>query len=200
MTSDDSFNVLMGRLRGGDEAAAEEIFRRYAGRLMGLARSRLRGAIRRKMDPDDVVQSAFRSFFRRQREGQFELPDWGSLWGLLAQITLHKCGHRLRGFRAARRDVRREVERAPGSADSVADWEAIAREPTPQEAAVLTETLEQVMAGLDGPQRQTLELTLQGHQAAQIARQLRCTERTVFRVLARVRDRLERLRAEHVKG
>ena len=48
--------------------------------LIGLARSHLGGVIRQKVDPEDVVQSVFRSFFQRNAQGNWNLDDWDSLW------------------------------------------------------------------------------------------------------------------------
>ena len=149
--------------------------------------------MRQKEDPEDVLQSVYQSFFIRQARGELQLRDWDSLWALLATITLHKCGHRIEHFKAARRDVRREV--APPTRDEpTASWEGIAREPTPQEAAVLAELLEQTMRGLEGYQRQILELSLQGHSVAEISARVGYTQRTVQRILQRVRSDLERQR------
>src|SRR4051812_14113370 len=104
MPDEESFADLMARLRAGDQDAAARVYQHFARRLIGLARSRLDGLMRRKEDPEDVVQSVFRSFFARQAGGQFDLDDWNSLWSLLTVITLRKCGHRVEYFRAARRD------------------------------------------------------------------------------------------------
>ena len=109
MSHGDSFDEVIGRLRRGEEDAAAQVFSRFANRLLHLARSRLNPPIRRKFDPEDVMQSVFRSFFIRQREGQFELKDWDSLWSLLVRITLRKCGRRITAFQTQRRDLRREV-------------------------------------------------------------------------------------------
>ncbi len=194
MAGADSFTDLMARLRAGDQDAAAEVFHLYAHRLAALARARLDAVLRRKEDPEDVLQSVFKSFFLRQAAGQFELHDWDSLWGLLARITAHKCGHRIEHFRAARRDVRREAGPPPSSADTLPGWEALAREPSPEEAACLTEMLEEAMRGLDDREREVLALSLQGHTPAEISAKLGRTERTVYRLLARVRERLEGLR------
>ena len=58
-----SFEELMRRLQSGDQDAAFKIFQDYSGRLAGLARTRLQGALAAKVDPEDVLQSVFRSFF-----------------------------------------------------------------------------------------------------------------------------------------
>jgi RNA polymerase sigma-70 factor (ECF subfamily) len=196
MTAEQSFDDLMTRLRAGDQDAAAELFRRFAGRLIGLARSHLDRRLQTKVDPEDVVQSVFKSFFPRVAAGQFELENWDSLWSLLVVITLHKCGHKREMFHAALRDVRREVAPPRPDEDSAARWEAIARDPTPSEAASLAETVEQVMRGLKDNEQQILELRLQGFTAAEIAAQVGRSEYTVNWVLKRIRKRLKHLREE----
>jgi RNA polymerase sigma-70 factor (ECF subfamily) len=193
VVEDPSFVDLMARLRGGDEEAARLIFQRFAGRLIALARSRLDERLRQKVGPEDVVQSALKSFFFRHAAGQFELDSWDSLWSLLTVITLRKCGHKVEHFRAACRDVRRERVAPSAEDDSAASWQGIAREPTPDEAAQLADTVEQLFAGLDTDDRRIVELALQGHTAAEISVQLGILERTVYRRLERVKGRLERL-------
>jgi RNA polymerase sigma-70 factor (ECF subfamily) len=86
MVQDDSFAHLMIRLREGDEAAATEVFRRFLRRLIVLASHQFDSWIRHRVDVEDVVQPAYRSFFAGQGEERFELADRDSLWGLLAVI------------------------------------------------------------------------------------------------------------------
>src|SRR5262249_30586335 len=142
-----SFEPLMDRLRAGDQAAAAAVFHRFARRLIGLARQHLDARLRRKVDPEDVLQSALRSFFVRHAEGRFDLAGWEGLWSLLALITLRKCGHQVEHYRAACRDLGREQEASP-TEDAMASWTALAAGPSPPEAAVLAETVEQLLAGL----------------------------------------------------
>jgi RNA polymerase sigma-70 factor (ECF subfamily) len=190
MPSSDSFDDLLARLRQGDDAAAAELLRRYAARLIALARVRLGARVRTQVDPEDVLQSAFRSFFVRCADGQFNLKDWDGLWALLVAITLHKCGHKIRDLHRACRDVRREVEPVPGDDDSARSWEAIAREPGPQEEAALADEVEALLRGLTERDRAVVSLRLQGHTLAEIATRLGLLERTVCRVLERVHNRL----------
>lgn len=190
MTAEPSFTDLMGRLRAGEPAAAEQLFHRFAHRLVGLAQGHLDARTRRLVDPEDVLQSVFRSFFLRHADGQFTLNDWDGLWAMLVVITLRKCGRRVNHFRAARRDLRREV--APPRDEAEAEWQALAEGPTPGEAAALCDLLDQLRArsGEDWPM---LALSLQGHTQAEISATAGCTERTVRRVLARARQRLQKL-------
>ena len=115
MNDEQSFEDVLDRLSKGDENAATEVFTRYTGRLIGLARSRLNARLRQKEDPEDVVQSVLRSFFTRHADGQFDLEGWDSLWSLLATITLRKCGRRIERFGTAGRDVSRARGGQPGS-------------------------------------------------------------------------------------
>jgi len=186
MNPNRSFDDLMARLRTRDDEAAQHVFERFGQRLIALARSRLDGRLRQKVDPEDVIQSVWKSFFIRQAKGQFDLRDWDSLWTMLTVITVRKCGRWREHFRAGVRDVAVEVPA----------WEVLDREPTPEEAALLTETVEQVLRGLEGPQREIVLLSLQGHTVAEVSAAVGRTRRTVQRVLREVRQRLERLRAE----
>jgi RNA polymerase sigma-70 factor (ECF subfamily) len=194
MSGQDSFNHLMARLNAGDDAAASRVFHRFAQRLLALARSRLDDALRRKEDPEDVLQSVFRSFFTRQQEGEFDVSSWDSVWRVLTLLTVRKCADRAAYFHAACRDVGREA--GPGaSAASKDSWAGLADDPTPSEAAILTDTLEQLMAGLEARDRDIVTLQLQGYTIPEISAQVHRSERTVSRVLERVRKRLGRMLA-----
>jgi DNA-directed RNA polymerase specialized sigma24 family protein len=91
---------LLDRYERGDSAAADQLFARYADRLLALARSRLSAKLARRIDADDVVQSTYRSFFARARDGQFTADEPGDLWRLLATIALHKVRRQARRHRA----------------------------------------------------------------------------------------------------
>ena len=200
MAEDPSFDDLYARLRAGDEDAAAAIFNRYVRRLVGLARSRLDRALLQKVDPEEVANSALGSFFRACAAGKFELHGWDSLWEVLLVITLRKCGRRVEHFRAKRRDVAQEVRPAAAGDRDVLGWAAIAREPTPEEAVMLSETIEQLTRGLHERERPILALALQGYSLPEISGQIGRTERTVFRVLRKVKAMLERMRLQGAAG
>ena len=195
MAEDVSFDDLLADLRAGDPSAAARVVDRYARRLVALARKNLDRRILGKEDPEDVLQSVFKSFFQRVSAGQFRLDSREDLWALLVSLTLHKCGHRVEYFRAARRDVQREAAPPPPAESSGGDWQALAREPTPVEAAMLAETVERLLCGLEPHQRQIVQLSLEGEAPARIAAAVGVTQRTVQRVLRGVRERLQKWRA-----
>ena len=193
MADVDAFTRLMARLRSGEDAAAREVFDRFAGRLVALARGRFNRLLARKVDPEDVVQSAFKSFFVRHREGKLEVGDCGGLWNLLTLITLRKCADRAEYHLADRRDAARE---ATGSAvgDGPDAWlVALDREPRPEEAAILAETVEHLFRDLSAHERPILELSLQGYTTPEISIRLGRAERSVRRLREQIRKRLERL-------
>jgi RNA polymerase sigma factor (sigma-70 family) len=190
--SKDSFASLMRELREGGENAARVVFARYTQQLVALARRRLDDRLAGKVDPEDVVQSAYKSFFVRQRAGQLDVGNWKSLWGLLTVITLRKIADRAAHFQAGKRDASRELP--PPTGDQPPAWAAaLDREPGPDEAAVLTETVEALLRDLDEDERPILELSLQGHSATEISEKLGRAERSVRRLRERVRKRLERM-------
>ena len=188
MAAEIPFTHLMSCLQQGHPDAARHIFHRYSHRLVALAAKRLPAAVQTKEAPEDVVQSVFRTFFRRQAEGGFVVDDWDRLWKLLAAITVHKCGHRLERWLADCRDVRREQSPPQGDGSCVDDWLTADPSPTPAEAVLLRETLEEILQGLSERQRPVVLLRLQGYSIAEIAEQLLCSERTILRHLEAARD------------
>jgi RNA polymerase sigma-70 factor (ECF subfamily) len=193
MEPDPSFVDLMARVRAGDEGAAAEVVNRFTRRLIELARSRLDPLLRRKLDPEDILQSVYRSFFQHHAQGQYHLESWEGLWGMLVVMTLRRCGYRRAYFRAACRDVYREA--GPADPDAVASCALLAREPTPPEAALLADTIQQLMQGLTPREQHILTLALEGHTSSEISGRVGRTERTVQRLLKRVRLRLEEMHA-----
>lgn len=186
---DESFADLKRRLHAGDEQAGADIFRRYGEQLIRTAAPRLTGLLRQKVDPEDIVQSAFRSFFRAHGEKSFVLGDWNDLWSVLVTITLRKCRYQVRQFLTAKRDIRREHAPAPDA--SGASWHAVASEPTPAEVTEFADLLTRLFDGLDARARQIVELSLEDYTAAEIAPRVGLTERSVYRQLERIRSRLE---------
>ena len=192
MTPDDA--VPVGAPPAAD--AARALFERFTRRLIGLARGHLDTRLRHKIDPEDVVQSAYKSFFVRYGEGALAAEGWDGLWGLLTLITLRKCADRVRYHRAECRDLAREAA-APAGEDGAEPWrEAVGREPTPEEAALLAETVEGLLRDLDGDERAVIELSLQGYSTEEISERLGRASRSVRRLRERVRRQLERRQAQ----
>ena len=123
--------ILLHRIRNGDEEASQEAFERYADQLLGLVRSRLPTKLGRRIDPEDVLQSAYRSFFVRAQDGHYKLRRAGDLGRLLAAITMNKLGRQIERHSAEKRNISRERDLNTGDSSSApAPIQALAEEPT----------------------------------------------------------------------
>src|SRR5262245_7837047 len=175
---------LLRRIQSGDEFAAAEIFDRYVGRLTHLARSRLAAKLASRIDPEDIVMSAYRSFFIAARDGRFHVQNGDDLWRLLVEVTLHKLYHATHRHLADRRSVNREQHPLDTSNEFI---QFASREPTPDEALATADELTAVLSQLSERDRQVLELRLQGYEHEEIADRLKCSDRTVRRAVNQAR-------------
>lgn len=175
---------LLTRCAAGDSVAEAALFERYVVRLTLLARARLSRRLAVRVDPEDIVLSAYRSFFLAAREQRFELRYSGDLWRLLVKITLRKVADQAERHTAQRRDMSRDEA-------GEANWRAvIARDPSAAEVAQAIELLEQLLAALPPLGVRVVQLRLQGYRQDEIAAELHCAERTVRRWLERAGQRL----------
>src|SRR6185369_9460641 len=85
-----SDHSLLRRLREGSEDAATQLYRRYACRLDALTRANTARDLAPRVDSEDIVQSVFRTFFRRVTAGGYDVPDGEELWKLFLVIGLNK--------------------------------------------------------------------------------------------------------------
>lgn len=184
-----SVTLLLERWREGDEEAADEIHRRYSQRLCALAEHRIGTRLARRLDADDIVQSVFATFFQRARDGQFSIDHSASLWHLLVRITLNKIHRETARVVAARRDVLRE-----DYPRDLLEPEAVAHEPDPTEAAILSDEVEAILARLGEHEVEIMRHCLEGYSTSETASLVGCSRWTVRRVLDRIgRDLKTRL-------
>jgi RNA polymerase sigma-70 factor (ECF subfamily) len=165
-----------------DERALVE---RYTRRLLDLARQQLPDRVRRRVDPEDVVQSVYRSFFRRLNDGQYSFDDSQDLWRLLAAMTFHKSRKAVRFHQQARRDVRREI---PLSTEPGMVNDSDVTRPGPADLVVLFESLERLLNRVPDHYRPIVLLRLEGLSIAEIATKIARSQRTVLRALARLQE------------
>jgi RNA polymerase sigma factor (sigma-70 family) len=187
---------LVARWRDGDQKAADELFHRYADRLVALAHTRLSTKIARRANAEDVVQSVYRSFFVNARAGRYSLERSGDLWRLLVAITLHKLRGQVERHTADKRNIHQEQAGEGPSGGFGLSVAALAAEPSPAEAAALADEIEEVMKRLEPLHRQILELRLQGNNLEEIATVVNRSIRTVKRGLSAIRQQLEMQRSD----
>ena len=184
MPDDTSNRELLAAWQRGDEQAASVLVHRYMVRLTAFARSRLSRKLSRRLDPEDAVLSAWRSFFVATGNGRLTVPGDDDIWPLLVTMTLHKLARQATHHAAQRRDL--NVER---NLDLQRDWQAaVARDPSPEEAAVLVDEIEFLMTALEPVDRDVLTRRLRGESQADIAKAIKSSERSVGRSLHRIRS------------
>lgn len=184
MSGEESAKTTLDRWRAGDQEAAGQLYARFAQRLWWLARGQIGEHLQRRVDPDDILQSVFRTFFRRTAQGEYPVADTGSIWFLLVRITLRKVSKSVEREQMQKRDPNHE---AYDEQERLA-----ARSPTPDEAAALLDELEFLTAKFDERDREIIGLFLEGQPNPEIASRAGLSEATVRRVLDRFKYLLEK--------
>jgi RNA polymerase sigma-70 factor (ECF subfamily) len=188
-TTDGSVTRLLARIRDGHKDAVWELYERYFPRLLGLARLKLRGApASLPADEEDVVQSAFRSFWRGVRERRFpHLLDRDGLWKLLGTMTARKA------FRALRDE--RRLKRGGGRLRHLSELEGTEFHDcgTGLEAlwVDLWDAIRQALGDPELRLEEVLRRRLEGYTMKEIAGFLGCSDRSVKRMLDVIRSLLE---------
>src|SRR5262249_1737837 len=138
-----------------------------------------------RVDPEDIVQSVFRTFFGRLQEGRFQLEQQDDLCKLLVRITVHKTLRQVAFQRAAKRNP----AAAAGQEDSERDGlcAALCREPSPEEAVVFLDQLEHFLQRLNPEERRILEMKVNGYSNDDICQELGVYDRRIRRVMERIR-------------
>ena len=195
---EEQWQAWVQRFVAGEAEVVEEFWRQYGGRLQGLAARHMTTRLERREGPEDIVQSACRTFLRRARAGQFDLEEIDSVWRLLCAITLVKIREKQRFHGRGKRSFQRE--RPLGDWDEEGDRSPSpteASQPSPEAAVAFAEELQVLLAGLDSEERAIVELRLAECTNLEAAQRLGCSERTVRRLLKRVQARLQRILEEN---
>jgi DNA-directed RNA polymerase specialized sigma24 family protein len=195
MSSAGSVTNLISLLRAGDAEAAEKLWELFSARLLELARDNLQKHTFGVADEEDIVLSAFGSFFSGAARGEYtRLSDRQKLWSLLAILTKRKAIDLLDRETAAKRDCAR-VENGPGGLERAkADPSALAIpgivDPTlsPELQAMTNDACQKLLDDLGDVQLRSIAIwKLEGYSDDEIAGMLGCAVRTVERKLRLIR-------------
>jgi RNA polymerase sigma-70 factor, ECF subfamily len=174
--------ALLQRFRAGEDDAALQLYYRYADRVLRLAAKNTSADLATRFDPEDIVQSVFRTFFRRAASGQYEAPEGDELWKLLLVMALNKVRSLGSYHRAGKRDIRRTesilVEASVSAAES-------------QEAKnILCMSVDEIIHKQPETHRSIIRLRIDGMDVQAIADHEKRSKRTVERVLQSFRTQL----------
>jgi RNA polymerase sigma-70 factor (ECF subfamily) len=171
---------LLERVRAGDEAALSQLLTDYEPRVRTAASMLLGPMLRPYLDSLDLVQSVHRELLPGLREGRFDLPDGARLLALAVTIIRRKVA---RTWRKARKQTG-----GPEGWEQVPDESADA---DPTAPIAVDDAVKRVLAELDGPDRELVELRLQGLATTEIAERLGCDAHALRARLSRLRRRLQ---------
>lgn len=180
------FATLLARARQGDAAALAELARRYEPEVRLVAHVQLGPALRPHLDSMDLVQSVHRSLMLGLRAGKFDVDSPDRLVALALTLVRRKVARKWRHLRRQQR-----LSTVPGGDHLARTLESLtASDPDPAHAAQANDALRRLCADMDGTERRMIELRLEGHSTAEVARKLGL-DADVLRVhLSRLRLRL----------
>ncbi len=173
---------LMRRMRDGSDDAATTLYLRYAQRLRRLADSQVSPHMALRVDPEGVVQSVFRTFFRRAASGQYEVAEKEDLWKLLLVMSLNKIRTAGSYHRAEKRNQAKTCPLPDQLGENFSDSE--------EALQILKLTIDEVVGNLPEDQRRIVWLRIEGHEVVDIAEKTGRAKRSVERILQAFRIKL----------
>lgn len=181
--SDDWF----ASLAEGDPESEEEFWKQYAAPLQRVAQRQISASLGKRVDAEDIVQSACRTFFRRVRQGEFQCDDSSDLWRLMMTITLNKARMQARYHGRDRRSTERE--------QALPDESLVPAQTVEASIAAIDfdDFMQTIFAQLDDEQGEILRRLLDEQTQDEIAAAVGCSGRTVRRMKDRIREALKEI-------
>ena len=176
---------LLRRFREGEQDAASQLYLRYAARLQALAVSQTSTMLASRFDPEDVVQSVFRTFFRRASKDLYDVPPGEELWQLLLVLALNKIRKLCRHHRAQKRDAAKTL--GSPALDHLRKGEGSHDETSVQ---MLRLVVDELLQDFTQVQRDVIYLRIDGYKMGEIADRTGRSHRTVERILRDFRSQL----------
>ena len=175
---------LVNEFQDGSQSAAKELFDKHCERLLRLAKRRIGQRMSSRFDPEDVVQSAFRTFFTRVKNDEFEFANEDDTFKLLVRLTVRKTLRRIQYHRAETRNP--EAEQGHQADGSEVFAHVASAEPSAEVEVALLDEFERFVGQLPTLDRQVLELKVQGFSTVEIAERLGTYDRKVRRIIERL--------------
>jgi RNA polymerase sigma-70 factor, ECF subfamily len=164
----------------------EDVYEAFSRPLRRGARKLIGSRLRSRVSEDDIVQSVFRTFHRRNNNGECQFDHTCALRNYLWTVMTNKVHKHAQFHRAKKRDLERQVTiDASGNRVPLAD-----RRPSSEELAALRDEIESLTRGFLPRDMEILKLHFEGHTSPEIAARVQCSRWTVRRVLVGFGDRL----------
>ncbi len=186
MSSEGSVTRWYHELEKGNEAAATELWDHFFDRVVKLASHKLGSSPRQVRDEEDIAISAFKSLCKGIQRGRFPaLSNREDLWRLLIVITSRKVQDQIAYQHRQKRST--DAPQALAEDDLLVN-EAVSREPTPEFAAQMADTIDGLMQRLSHEDLRSIAMMkLEGYTNAEIAERLKRGVATIERKLRTIR-------------
>jgi len=163
-------------------SSLEDMVNRCTEKLVKRVRKQLPDHLKKRLDPEDIVQSVYRNFSRMIKQGTYVFEDSRHIWRLLTVMTYHEVRDAVRFHEDSSRDVRREDQgEARPFLDSL---------PGPEEVVSFLDSIEHRLKDWPEQHRMIVRLFLHGETITAIAGQAGCSPSTVRRVLDAAQERM----------
>jgi len=177
-----NFETLMERVRQGSQDAAWQLIEEYGSHICRVVKHSLDRSLQRRFDAVDVVQSVWKSFFRRPSQIRgFDCAE--QLIAYLVAMARHKVVDTVRWSGAQKRDWRKEQ-----SGKYPLERTAVAGDPSPSWVATAKEHWSQLLEEQPEHYREALRLRFMGKTYPEIATELRINERTARKIVKKLLD------------
>ncbi len=192
------FSRICSEFEFGDSRIEMTVFDRLSGPLLRLVQSRLSKHYQAKTSAEDIVQATFMSFVRRHKKKPFDIENVEVMWSIMSTIAIRKCQNEIRKYQRAKRDIKKEVGGLGGFRDSgeqkaFENSALVSREPTPQRRVESQERFDKILNSLNKKQREVALFRLRGYNNDEIAKRMNISERSVYRVLDKIRFQIIRM-------
>lgn len=180
--------VLLDRVRQGDEDATRELLQLYEPHVRRVVRLRLPHALRSKFDSMDFVQSVWGSFFAQLNRGEIDFESRGQLCNFLVSAAQAKvAGESRRRLGTGKFAVHKErrIDQDPEHPTPLTS-----PDPRPSQVAVANDLLEHAMRGRPPIHQHVLRLRSQGYTFVEIAAQVGIDERSARRIVQVIEEQL----------
>lgn len=187
MADANDFDELLTRARSGDESAMAALVERYEPEVRMVARMRLGAVLRRHLDSVDLVQSVHKSLMLGLRADRYDISTPEQLIALALTIVRRKVSRQWR-------KLKRQHPLSGDRSDSMDLPDLIASlsasDSDPAQIVSVREATAHVLNRLNETETRVIELRMEGHTTAEVARRLGL-DADVLRVkLSRLRRKL----------
>jgi len=180
----DQFDALLSSIQNGSPLAAEEFVRTFGPHIRRVVRASISNRMRTKFDSVDFEQAVWASFFRNPGNlPEFKEPN--ALIAYLVGMARNMVGEEVRRQTTQKKDIHRERGWCENEAEAK---QFRSRDPSPSQLAIAHEELDRLLSMHPAPYRRLVELKLGGASVNEIAAELGVHERTVRKMVAKLKS------------